>query len=123
LKGKPSTWVLTALSIYAILLDMKVDTVSKKVTIITVLEEPEEPQVPPMCGRCHIKPRVEGKGRCEVCLEYARNWQKNKTTERKQNQRCITCGDPTNGLSRCERCTDNKSAAYFAKKEAEALPA
>jgi len=69
-----------------------------------------------VCNRCKLKDALEGKSRCKECLEYARNWQKIKTKERREAKLCITCRAPTDGLSRCVKCTEDKSRAYFSKK-------
>jgi len=68
------------------------------------------------CMRCKRLPPVEGGTRCEECLEYARNWQKKKTAQRKRDKKCISCGAKSGGLSRCPICRDKKSEAYFEKK-------
>ena len=68
------------------------------------------------CSRCKTKEAVPKKSRCLDCLEYARNWQKNKTANRRLHNLCITCGAPTTGLSRCIKCSEHKSEAYFEKK-------
>ena len=103
---------------------------------IVILEEPEVEV--PLCTHCHVNApapgkelctecgcircgrevRAPGKTRGEKCLAYARKWQKAKTRDRLKHYECITCGDPAEG-SRCERCAANKSAAYFANKEAK----
>jgi len=79
---------------------------------IVVIEEEEQ------CIRCGKEPRAPGKTRGENCLAYAREWQKAKTRDRLKHNKCITCGYPADG-SRCKRCADNKSDAYFASKEAK----
>jgi hypothetical protein len=68
-----------------------------------------------LCSRCKKIDSMEGKSRCNSCLDYARNWQKNKTRERREKQLCITCGTQTNGPSRCTRCTENKNVSYLYK--------
>ena len=80
-----------------------------------------------LCNRCHKKPRALEKKRCEGCLAYAREWQKRETAIRRDAKVCITCGSDVQivdkvfrnalglrtirkeSLSRCARCSHNKS--------------
>ena len=80
---------------------MKVETLEKPIENIVIIEKP--------CIRCPHGIAEPGKSRCLKCLEYARKWQKAQTKERRQLQKCITCGTFTGGPSRCSKCTNNKS--------------
>jgi hypothetical protein len=74
----------------------------------------KNPVAPP---RITIKGKLIPRVRCEECLDYARTWQKGITAKRRNNDECITCGDPTVG-SRCDRCTELKAQNYFETREA-----
>ncbi len=68
------------------------------------------------CVRCGRREAEPDKSRCSGCLEYAKNWQKSRTADRRKKHLCISCGTPTGGSSRCVDCAAEKSAAYVEKK-------
>jgi hypothetical protein len=60
------------------------------------------------CKRCANAEALEGFGRCQKCLNYAANWQREKTSLARKNNQCIICSRKSIHI-RCEIHSRKKS--------------
>ena len=66
-----------------------------------------------LCPRCGDRPPVEGKAKCQNCLDYEAATQKATRDARKADGLCPSCGDrpPVEGKAKCQNCIDYAAAA------------
>lgn len=74
-----------------------------------------------ICGHCCLRPLIENKSACKVCLAASNKCHKIKRQERIENDLCRDCGDPTDGRTLCQKhATENTIRTqqnYLDKKE------
>jgi hypothetical protein len=61
------------------------------------------------CIRCKKRESALNSTRCEFCLDYAKQWQKEHTAKLRANNQCIQCSKPVTKYARCQECNNKKS--------------
>jgi len=65
-----------------------------------------------LCGHCGEKAR-DGKNTCSICAERIRKSKKINYHKRLDSGRCVDCGKPVSGSSRCSKCIDKQNASLY----------